>query len=133
MNIELQPNSDDCGIFPLACATELACGHDPVLCSWNVELMRSHLIKSLENGTLDSFPTVKRRRVGLGKRVHRMIEISIYCTCRLPSDVARPMIECGRCFVQYHKDCMSLDQNKSYAEEDWICTDCEETLKLANK
>lgn len=133
MNVELQPNGSDCGLFALACATELAYGHDPVFCSWNVKLMRPHLIKCFENGTLDRFPTVKRRRVGVGKRVHHTIEVTIYCTCRMPNDVTRAMIECGRCLVWYHKDCMSLDPNKSYTEEDWVCTDCEETLKLAGK
>ena len=133
LNVELQTNHNDCGVFTVACATEIAHGHDPVLCSWNVELMRPHLIKCLEKGTLDRFPTTKRRRVGLGKRIHRTIEINVYCTCRMPNDKSRPMIACDRCLVYYHMDCMSLDPNESYDKEQWVCDHCEETLKLVGK
>ena len=35
MNIQTQPNLNDCGLFALACATELFHGFDPVLCSFN--------------------------------------------------------------------------------------------------
>ena len=36
MNIQTQP---DCGLFALACATELVHGFDPVLCSFNTASM----------------------------------------------------------------------------------------------
>ena len=32
MNVVAQPNSYDCGVYALACATELAHGFDPVVC-----------------------------------------------------------------------------------------------------
>ena len=44
MNTEKQPNGFDCGVFALACATELAFGCDPVLREWDVKNMRPHLI-----------------------------------------------------------------------------------------
>ena len=41
-----QPNAYDCGVFALACATDLAQRRDPVVSEWNTEgsAMRMHLI-----------------------------------------------------------------------------------------
>jgi len=51
-----QPNADDCGIFALAMATELAYDGDPAVCKWDVETMRQHLLKCLEVGKIERFP-----------------------------------------------------------------------------
>ena len=88
MNIQKQPNGSDCGIFALACATELACGRDPILCEWDVKNMRPYLI---ENGCMARYTA---RRIGLGKRIHKTVEIEIHYVCRLPNDIKRPMIQC---------------------------------------
>ena len=40
MNIQSQPNGNDCGLFALACATELVHGDDPHLCNWDLTRMR---------------------------------------------------------------------------------------------
>ena len=53
MNIQQQTNAYDCGIYAIACATELALGFDPVLCSWDCEHMREHLLNCLERGKMD--------------------------------------------------------------------------------
>ena len=78
------------------------------------------------------FPTIKKRHIGLGKRIHKTVEVEIHCVCRLPNDVKRPMIQCDRYPKRYHKDCMSLDVEKSYAKEEWICNDCTEMLQLTD-
>ena len=72
----------DCGVFALACATELAFGCDPVLCEWDVKNMRHHLIECLENGSIAQFPTnnpEKPRHIGLGKRILNTVPVNIYC------------------------------------------------------
>ena len=61
VNIKPQPNGSDCGVFALACATELAHGLDPALCSWECSSMRSHLMACLTNGSLTRFPCCKQQ------------------------------------------------------------------------
>ena len=68
MNIQRQPNSHDCGLFVLACATELVHQRDPTVCSWDVPNMRKYLLPAFETGKIDGFPCVKNRRVALGMR-----------------------------------------------------------------
>ena len=58
MNVFMQPNCNDCGIYAIANATELACGADPVRCNWDLHIMRQHLIECFENGVL----TVSKNR-----------------------------------------------------------------------
>ena len=131
MNIQSQLNGSDCGLFALACATELAYGKDPVLCRWDCSMMRPHLIKCLEQGKMIEFPTDGRRRVPLGMRIRKSTTETIYCTCRMPNvDKQRAMIKCDRCLKWFHKDCMSLDIKKSYRDEEWVCYGCIDFLKL---
>ena len=44
MNVQQQPNTFECGIYAIAFATELVFGHDPVLCQFKTEELRSHLM-----------------------------------------------------------------------------------------
>ena len=48
--------SNDCGLFAIAYATELAHGGDPAKVVYSQGEMRSHFIKCLENGILTPFP-----------------------------------------------------------------------------
>ena len=89
MNIEAQPNGNDCGALSLACVTGLVHGCDPVLCSWDVPKMR-HL---LEKGHLDRFPCTGQRRVRFSKSVKE----ELYCSCCMPNDKAIAMIYCDHC------------------------------------
>ena len=54
-NIEGQDDSHSCGLYALACATELAYGGDPCLCKWDKEKMRKHLIFCFENGMVSLY------------------------------------------------------------------------------
>ena len=86
MNIQNQPNLDDCGFYAIACATELTHGHDPVMCKFDNAAMRSHLISCLEAGYLERFPCKGVRRVPFGSRVRKFTRELIYCICRMPND-----------------------------------------------
>lgn len=119
INIMPQPNSCDCGIFAIACATELAYGHDPALCCWDVTQMRQHLQLCFESGKLSQFPTTKRRRVPFGRRVKHMVLEKIYCLCRMPNERFRPMIQCENCFGWFHFDCVHYDSSL-----EWKCPNC---------
>ena len=132
MNIQGQPNASDCGLFAIACATELVEGHDPVLCQWDCMQMRPHLLCCLEAGRIYHFPTVKQRRVPLGSRVRRSIKEMLYCICRMPNDKGLEMTECSRCLRWFHNTCVGLTHCKETLKSlHWCCPLCEEVVKIA--
>ena len=61
MNIQRQPNSHDCGLFALACATELVQQLDPTVCSWDVPNMKKYPLLVFEAGKIDGLACVKKR------------------------------------------------------------------------
>ena len=127
-DIMRQPNSNDCGVFAAAVATELAHYCDPTLCKWDTSQLRQHLLLCLEAGKMTRFPTVGKRRIAFGSRIRKSIPEKLYCMCRMPNDTARPMIACDQCKQWYHKDCVALDINKSYEDETWTCKPCSDLL-----
>ena len=48
VNIERQPNNYDCGLYSIACATELVHGFDPAQIRWDCAKMRKHLLACLD-------------------------------------------------------------------------------------
>ena len=132
MNIQRQSNSSDCGLFVIACATELVHGCDPVLCMWDCSQMRVHLLHCLEEKQMCRFPCTKRRRVPLGSRVKKSIREQIYCLCRMPNDKTMGMTECTRCLKWFHNECVGLEEIESDIRSlKWICGPCSEMMIAA--
>ena len=95
MNVVLQPNSSDCGLFALANASALANNLDPVSCNWNVQEMRGHLYTCFETGRLAPFP-FQPRKVSISRKVVRSKSEDVFCVCRLPeepNDEFIPMVQ----------------------------------------
>ena len=59
VNVQRQPNVSDCGLFAIAFATELAHKKSPVLCDFDTQKMRHHLLSCFENNDLTRFPLRK--------------------------------------------------------------------------
>lgn len=134
MNCCCQPNLNDCGVYAIACATELALGKDPLLCSWAEQNMRSHLKMCLEMKKMVRFPTTRTRRVRFGTRFRKSVVEEVFCICRLPNDKCKPMIQCGNCRKWYHNSCVSVPE-KVCKSLDWKCNKCkvyEEEVKRQN-
>ena len=129
MNIKAQPNSNDCGIFAIACATEIVHGFDPVACNFNCSAMRQHLLNSLTQQYIDRFPS-KPRRVAFGRCVRRSYRESIFCTCRMPNNPNCAMIQCDQCKDWFHKDCenLSTEDMEHYKSVKWMCQKCKQFL-----
>ena len=123
-NIQHQPNSFDSGVFSIATATELALGRDPHLCYWDTTQMRSHLIKCLEQGKMESFPQKKCRRIPPGNRYKKTMPIKSYCKCRMPNETSKAMVKCDSCRKWVHKECMGLDPTMSVENTVWYCSLC---------
>ena len=129
MSIKSQSNANDCGLFSIACATELVHGFEPVVCNFDCSAMRQHLLNSLTQGRIDRFPS-QRRRVPLGSRVKRSVKESVFCTCRMPNNPMHAMIRCDQCQEWFHKDCehlstQDMDHHKSVK---WMCQKCTQFL-----
>lgn len=129
VDVGLQPNNFDCGVYAIATATEIALGYDPALCVWEHSCMRDHLISCLEEERMTRFPVVERRCLRLGKRVRRVSKVIPQCICRMPSEKKRDDIECTMCQKWFHMDCMLLDPEKTYDDIKWVCSDCEKCLQ----
>ena len=100
-----QPNAWDCGVFTMACATDITHDRDPVLSQWDSTHMRKHLESCVEQRYISPFPTVKKRRVRFGRRITKSIEEIIHCTCQMPNDKQSAIIFCCGCHTWYHGTC----------------------------
>ena len=96
MNIMRQHNISDCGLFSIACATELAYGFNPGKCVWNTTEMRRHLLGYFKQKKLQRFPLTKERCIPFGSAV-AFSSVEIFCSCCMPYDKNIDMIECVSC------------------------------------
>ena len=85
--------------------------------------MRCHLIRCIEQGTMESFPQKKHRRIPLGNQYKKTMSTKIYCVCRMPNQTSKAMIKCDSCGKWMHKECMGLDQ-MALVEDVWYCNSC---------
>ena len=114
MPVQQQKNGVDCGLFAIAFATSLAFHEDPSVTSYDVERLRPHLVKCLEEGKLTMFP-----KLAEGKRVIRcrqqMNAVELFCSCRKPwrknNDPDFDMVQCSQCSEWYHKLCERIPES----------------------
>lgn len=119
-DIYKQPNCSDCGLFAIACATELAHAKNPQICTWDVCQMRPHLAMCLESGRMQRFPIIKQRRLHASK----IITESVYCVCRMPNDPNSAMIRCDKCRAWYHNECLNVELDDDMLNNTWFCCNC---------
>ena len=127
MNIMTQPDSSSCGLFAIACCTDLVHKLDPTLSQYDVTQMRAHLRKCFENRTMVPFPVTRKRRVPLGNRIKRSQQLELICECRMPKERKSPIISCSSCKNLFHIGCVNADSMDSC----WRCTQCNEILDMA--
>lgn len=122
VNIQHQGNGSDCGLFALACATDLAYGRDPFLSYWNTKEMRPHLIKCLETKQMTCFPLDKARRIPVRNKLKKSIKVNIHCICRMPYGRAdQGMVCCDVCRKWFHCTCMKIAESVSLSDIHWEC------------
>lgn len=63
-----QPNMSDCGVFAAAFAFQWALGSKTLHASYDVEAMRLHLARCLENQAVEEFPTLPVKKRGRPKK-----------------------------------------------------------------
>ena len=90
VDVQLQENSYDCGVYALAFATELAFGFDPAICLWDHGQLREHLLLCLESRKMARFPVLERWSLSWEDEYE---DLAILCVCRMPNDTQRGMIK----------------------------------------
>lgn len=56
--VQLQSNSDDCGVYAIAFAVSLLLGQQPDKIMYNQDLMRPHLIQMFKSNKIEHFPRI---------------------------------------------------------------------------
>ena len=122
MNVAKQSGLVDCALFAITTITCLALDIDPLSVVFDQEQLRPHLVKSLETGTISSFPVLKHRRPAT--RVSRVETCLIYCYCRLP-DNGEKMVCCDNCEPEewFHVRCIDAKISTNI-QECWYCNKC---------
>ena len=98
-SVQQQGNGVNCGVFAIAYATSIAFGENPSLCSYNVPLMRQHLVSCLEKEMIYPFPKQDRtKRVLKCKKIQLLLSIYYSCSSVCQYEREDPMVECMRCY-----------------------------------
>lgn len=124
VDIQMQRNGYDCGLFAIANATALAFGRYPSQEVYDVKNLRSHLIKCLENKHITPFPTHNKSYKSTRRKVKikKIVDVPLYCVCKKP-DTGTIYVFCDACNKEYHPECVGLNEsiNESLL---FICNDC---------
>ena len=121
--VQFQKGSNDCGLFSIAFATDLAHGNDPISCKYKQNELRSHFLDCLEKNMLVPFP--KDILKSMKKPKPKCERFSVHCSCRLPDNGQEKMAKCGQCNIWYHQSCENIP-NKVFqvAKAPWKCSQC---------
>ena len=81
--VQKQTNTNDCGLFALAFATDLCHGIDPVSQCYNPQHMRDHYVHCLDSQEMVPFPKTSRRVPF--HITNRKTTVAIYCVAECPT------------------------------------------------
>ena len=126
INVQIQKEASDCGLFALAMATDLCREVDPINLHYHQDRMRVHLKECFEKLILTPFPSTLNSENNK-QRVVNSTKVEIYCLCRQPEVL--PMVECDNCMTWYHVKCASVSEDVlKRLDEDprvvWFCPTC---------
>jgi len=120
VDVQIQGNGSDCGVYALAFVTSLCCGEDPAKINYASPMSREHLYKCLENQKMTSFP---QRSRGKKARCRNQTSFEIFCKCRNPE--YGKMICCNSCREWYHEDCITAPPAVwKNINIQWFCDNC---------
>jgi hypothetical protein len=119
-----QNGSKDCGLYALAFAAMLASGNHPSAVHFNQSSMRKHLHCSLNNDNLFPFP-ISRSRRAIQQFTRHIINVPVYCYCRMPEIFSSRMIQCDNCSSWFHIGICVKARRR--LKKKWICKNCSKT------
>ena len=89
VDVQMQEESHDCGLFAVAYITSICNGQDPAVYKQNA--MRKHILNSIEDRVMTAFPSSARHpKASIRKN------IPVYCICQHINDGSK-MIKCDIC------------------------------------
>ena len=115
-NTNKQAGFNDCGVFAAVYCTALVHGDNPSSYVYEQKDLRGHLIKCLEGGTVQPFPVIRPRRVGVAS----IFTIDVFCYCRNRDDGSK-MVQCNMCKDWFHLSCIEATIVKG---KKWYCNNC---------
>lgn len=122
LSVQQQNGTLDCGLFSVAYATEVCFGNSPEDVTFNQKKMRSHLYECLCRGKMVPFPRASSTEEVLPRPSEGLLEIKVYCWCKLPEEYDSVMIACDDCKEWYHCSCVGI--HPSHVPDHWDCSQC---------
>ena len=123
--VQQQKNGVDCGLFATAFATKRAFGGDPATIAYDTLFLRQHLVKCLENNTMEEFPSIKKRI----SRCKNFSSIFTLCwTCCMPywksKETGLMVAECEQCEQWFYRKCEKIPAPVFDSGKSWVCFKC---------
>ena len=114
MNNDVQPNTNDCGVYAIAFAVSLAFGKEPAHLHYDnskthhlhYDNSKTHHLNCITSSILTEFPSKLESRKNLYIQAHT---IPLHCTCRVPESAL--MFQCTKCQQWFHPDCQDIKLN----------------------
>lgn len=127
VEVDLQRNSSDCGVLCLAIAYDLLSIRAPCITTYDHELTRRHLSECLLNCSFSPFPAKGERSLA-PIRYKNVVEVKVFCMCRLPEHPGEEWAECETCSDWFHRHCCEIpDSVFNDTQESWKCPSCKNT------
>ena len=127
--VQQQKNGNDCGLFAIAFAVDLANKMDPSKAQYDDKKLRQHLLHCLESRKVSPFPKINGGRY---RKCNPKFEtFEVFCICRdvfFESDTkdnAYFMAECCNCGEWYHRKCTSIPDKVFTCNKTWECNFCD--------
>ena len=127
-DVQRQQNSHDCGVYAIAFITELICSDFNVDISntrFMTSLMRTHLLKCIEENKISVFPKVAKMPK-MPCNEPKITKIKLYCKCKMPEFID-DMIGCDNkhCRKWFHKKCIfNSTTSCNNSNDNWLCSSC---------
>ena len=123
-SIGRQLGGNDCGLFVIAFAVDIANGESPENFFYRRSEMRKHFLDCIEIEELLPFPRLSfvEAENKLRKPFNSEV-IKVSCFCLTPA--SGNMLVCSLCEGDFHETCVSKDIDfEKFSLSDWLCKDC---------
>ena len=122
LSVQQQDGTKDCGLFSIAYASEICYGFSVSKASFDQKRMRPHLHRCLSEGTIVPFPKIFCDQEPIPRPSEGVVNVEVYCLCRLPENYDFLMISCDVCGQWYHGSCVGIESDK--IPRNWTCSKC---------
>jgi O6-methylguanine-DNA--protein-cysteine methyltransferase len=117
--VQYQQGSDDCGVFAVAFATDLAFGNEPASVHYEQKSLRGHFLDCIRKSELIPFPKQEMKY-----RAPKKQRVTIHCLCRLPDNGEEMMAKCLKCRGWFHQSCEKIIADVFKSNIPWQCSKC---------